>query len=204
MSKDIPGKLDQVESPTPELLDYWRQAESLGLSKETLEGIVPVSQEIAPSKLVVTLSYAFLTGDTRLTGSGLPLSKLFEMMGCLDAATVSSIAPGMAENKLISITSQDFAGEMEKPPRVLTRSKSVEIQGPPMGNYTIKLCSKAATLYLTTPMGGVLLNHCTYPSIKIEGGGSVLVQVDYPRLPGANGTLVSRQIEDTWMFVVGA
>jgi hypothetical protein len=161
--------------------------------------LFPIQIEAAPSGLIITVSYNIITHNTDAGHISLPWI-MDEFMGLTSAASLSVIAPGMPENKLIGITSQDFAGESTKPPGTRTKSKVVEVKGSPAGNYTIKLSSWTANTRLEIPMPSrVFFNCISYPSIKIEGGGSVLANVEYPytQKPGKR-----RSIDESWMFAL--
>jgi hypothetical protein len=199
MSKNIYGSHDKTNPIIDHLLDELQRDDSFEIPREEMHKLPLVSQDFAPQKLVVTVSYNFVT---RKTDAGhYPVPNLLDGMSCTDAAVLTVVAPGMLENKLIGITSQDFAGESVKPPGLRIRSKTVNINANPPGNYVLKFSSRVANAFLRLPMVGAVVWDCdSYPSIKIEGDGDLLVNIDYPRILSQNK---GRAIEDTWMFAVG-
>ena len=163
----------------------------MDLSEEEIKNIPEPSEPllVASASLVVTLTYSLVfakKSKAKLTGPFIPA----------EAASLSAIAPGMPENKLINITSQDFAGEPNGKD-IYTKSKSVVISGPPAGNYSIRISSSCYNTYLES-MGILLWEFSRYPSIKIEGDGSLLVEVIYP-IPKYGKV---RTIQDSWMFTI--
>jgi hypothetical protein len=182
------------------LIDELQKDDSIGITMDEIHKLPLVNLDLAPQKLVVTLSYNFLT--RRNEAGHYPVPKLLDSMGCTNAAVLTVIAPGMLENTLINITSRDFAGESTKPPGLRTRSKTVNINGVPAGNYVLKLSSRVANAYLEPPFGNHLVWDCdSFPSIKIEGDGDLLVNIDYPRILSSNK---GRPIQESWMFAVGS
>jgi hypothetical protein len=175
-----------VQERIQQMLKETKANEALGITEEAILD-VPQLFLVAPSKLVITLTYTIAySKESQLKIAG----------GIGDEseyANVSVIPPGMPENKVLNISTDDMGKTHGH--EVYSTSKAVTVQGPPTGNYTIKLTSSSSHPRQVT-FGIELFDVIQRPSIKIEGDGTLLVDINYPP---ANVNS-KRKVNDSWMF----